>query len=81
MALRILRDAAANIREDGYFSIMLDETTDQSNREQVVIVLRHVDRELNLHEEFIGLYGAFYRCCYTDKCDSEFISEDEHFLE
>ena len=33
---------------------MADETTDQS--EQVVIVLRHVDDELNVHEEFIGLY-------------------------
>ena len=39
---------------------MVDETTVQSNREQVVIVLRHVDSELNVHEEFIGLYGAFY---------------------
>ena len=55
MALRILRDVAANIREDGYFSIMVDETTDQSNREQVVIVLRHVDSELNVHEEIMGL--------------------------
>ena len=36
---------AANIREEGYFSIMVDETKDQSNREQVVIVLRHVDSE------------------------------------
>ena len=53
MALRILRDVAAYIREDGYFSIMLDETTDQFNREQVVIVLRHVVSELNVHEKFI----------------------------
>ena len=45
MALRILRDVATNIREDDYFSIMVDETTDQTNCEQVVIMLRHVDSE------------------------------------
>ena len=50
MALRILRDVAVNIREDGYFSIMVEETTEQSNREQVVILLHHVDSELNVHE-------------------------------
>ena len=35
---------------------MVDETTDESNREQMVIVLRHVDDHLNTHEEFIGIY-------------------------
>lgn len=55
MVLKILRDVAAHIREDGFFSIMVDETTDQSNREQVVIVIRHVDSDLNVQEEFIGL--------------------------
>ena len=49
MALRILG-------EDGYFFLMVEETTKQSNREQVVILLRHVDSELNVHES----YGAFY---------------------
>ncbi len=34
---------------------MADETTDSSNREQVVICLRWVDNSLNSHEEFIGL--------------------------
>jgi hypothetical protein len=34
---------------------MVDETTDQSNHEQVVIVIRHVDRDLNVHEDFTGL--------------------------
>lgn len=34
---------------------MVDETTDQSNREQVVIVIRHVDSDLNVQEKFIGL--------------------------
>ena len=37
VALRILCDIAAYIREDGNFSILVDVTPDQSNREQVVI--------------------------------------------
>ena len=35
---------------------MADETSDKSNREQVVLVLRWVDDHLTTHEEFIGLY-------------------------
>ena len=35
---------------------MVDETPDVSNKEQVVICLRWVDNEFNVHEEFIGLY-------------------------
>ena len=34
---------------------MADETTDSSNREQVVIFLRWVDNSLKAHEEFIEL--------------------------
>ena len=33
---------------------MADETTDSSNREQVVICFRWVDNSLNAHDEFIG---------------------------
>ena len=41
------------------FCIMVDETTDTSNREQVVIVLRCVDdSNFSAHEEFIGLYSV-----------------------
>ena len=35
---------------------MIDEATDVSNSEQVVIVLRWVDDSLSVHEDFIGLY-------------------------
>lgn len=56
MALGILRHIARNIRENGFFKIMADETTNQSNREQVVVVLRYVDSDFVVHEEFLGLY-------------------------
>ena len=39
-----------------YFTIMIDEATDVSNSEQVVIVLRWVDEDLSVQEDFIGLY-------------------------
>jgi len=35
---------------------MIDETTDLSSTEQVVLVFRWVDDALSVHEEFIGLY-------------------------
>ncbi|KAL5514956.1 hypothetical protein EMCRGX_G000052 [Ephydatia muelleri] len=35
---------------------MIDETTDESNKEQVVICFRWVDDELDVHEDFFGLY-------------------------
>ena len=33
-----------------------NETTDSSNKEQAVVFLRHVDNNLDVHEEFVDLY-------------------------
>ena len=56
MALQILRDVAANIGNSTFLSIMANETTDKTNREQVVICLRLVDDNLLPHEDFIGMH-------------------------
>ena len=56
MALSILRDISQNIKNSVYYSIMADERTDVSNREQCVLVLRHVDDDLVAHKDFIRLY-------------------------
>lgn len=56
MALHILRKVAFSIRSSKFCTIMVDETTDVSNKEQVVICLRWVDAQLTTHEDFIGLY-------------------------
>ena len=37
---------------------MVDECTDVSNQEQVIVVLRWVDDHLTPHEELIGLYAV-----------------------
>ena len=55
MALEVLRDVAASLQCIPLYSIMADETTVSSSREQVVICLRWVDNSLNAHGEFIGL--------------------------
>lgn len=55
LALRILRDIGDSIRSTPYYSLMADEVTDSSNREQVVICSRWVDKNLEPQEDFIGL--------------------------
>ena len=56
MALKILRDVAAEIRNAEFYTIMVDEATDASNVSQLALCLRWVDSDLNPHEEFIGLH-------------------------
>ena len=55
MALEILRFIASNLKKSCY-CIMVDETTDAGNEEQVVLVFRWLDANLTVHEEFVGLY-------------------------
>ena len=55
MAQQIQREIIQKFRSK-YYAIMIDEATDVSNSEQVVIVLRWVDDGLSVHENFIGLY-------------------------
>lgn len=56
MALRVLREVVRCIQRTPFFTVMMDETTDATNKEQVVIVLRWVDDGFSVHEDFIGLY-------------------------
>lgn len=58
MGLKVLRDIADSLQKAKYFSIMADEVTDTSNREQVAICIRWVDSNFQPHEEFIGLHRA-----------------------
>ena len=57
MALGLLRDIAKSIQLAEFYTIMVDETGDASNLEQLVLCLRWVDEELKIHEDFIGLHG------------------------
>ena len=57
MALNIVRDIISSIEKAKYFTIMADEVTDSSNKEQV-ICFRSVNDQFVCHEDFIGLYSS-----------------------
>ena len=48
------------IKSSGYHSIMVDESSGVSNKEQAVFCVRWIDENLISHEDFIGL-------CETEK--------------
>ena len=56
MATNILRDISTKLQQSPFLTLMMDETTDISNNEQTMIVLRWVSEDLIVNEEFIGLY-------------------------
>lgn len=55
MTRKILTDIGDNIRDGGFFSVMADECTDCSNKEQFTINLRWVDSKLQDYTDFIGM--------------------------
>ena len=56
ISLSILRDVLLEaIKSPDYHSIMVDESSDVSNKEQAVFCVRWVDEDLISHEDFIGL--------------------------
>ena len=56
MALVVLRKSASRISCSSFYSIMADECTDISNKEQLVLCFRWVDEDLTVYEDFVGLY-------------------------
>ena len=56
MALQVLREIASNLHNTLFYTIMADETTDSSNKEQFVVCFRWVDDELEVREDFMGLH-------------------------
>ena len=57
MANLVIRDQVSEIR-GGFFSIICDEYTDISNKEQLTICIRWVDKELEAHEYFLEFYNV-----------------------
>ena len=58
MALHILRQICRDVAINGFYTIMADECTDASNKEQFTICLRWVDENLVDHEDVLGLYNV-----------------------
>ena len=57
MANHVIRDLVSKIR-GGFFSIICNEYTDISNKEQLTICIRWLDKELEAHEDFLGFYNV-----------------------
>ena len=55
MANQITRDITANF-QNNFYSIICDEYTGISNKEQLSLCIRWVNKFLVAHEEFLGFY-------------------------
>ena len=51
-----LRQVIESISSNPFLSLMVNQTTDMSNKEQLVVCIQWVDKSLQSHEEFIDLY-------------------------
>ena len=50
----VLKSLTEEIRDAKYFSVLADEAADVSKIEQMSVVVRFVDKESNIREEFLG---------------------------
>lgn len=55
MGMEILRGVLSEIREVGIFSLIADEATDTSQKEQLCVTIRWVDSEFQIHETPVEL--------------------------
>ena len=58
MSMQVLRRIVLNLQLSPFLALMMDESADNSNVEQVVYVMRWIDERLEVHEEFLGLYSV-----------------------
>ena len=56
VALGIMREITANIQMAAIYTIMADETADISNNEQLAVCFRWIDKNMEAHEDFVGLH-------------------------
>jgi len=52
----VIRQVLNVIQKSPYFSIIVDETTDVSTKEQVSMCLRYLESDLNVSKKFLGMY-------------------------
>ena len=58
MATHVLRKISEKLHKSPFITIMVDETTDITNQEQVTVVMRRIDEAFAVYEEFLGLYAV-----------------------
>ena len=57
MAFKVLRELASFLHATPFYMVMMDETTDVSNCEQVMVCLQWISEDFEENEEFMGLYS------------------------
>ncbi len=65
MSHSVLRKLLGDIHNFPFLTIMVDETTDVSNKEQLTLVIRWVDENFEVNEEFLGLYNVLSMFFYV----------------
>ena len=55
-ALGIMREPTANIQTAGIYTIIADERADISNTEQLAVCFGWIDKNMEAHEDFVGLH-------------------------
>ena len=55
MDLQMLWEITTELQHSPFLTVMVDETSDVSNREQVCMIVRQVAEDLQEHEEFVFL--------------------------
>ncbi|CAF1986437.1 unnamed protein product [Rotaria magnacalcarata] len=58
ISLSIVRDLLKQICERKFYSIICDETRDESGTEQLCFTIRSVDSDFVMHEDVLGMYGV-----------------------
>ena len=58
MGLSVLRELLSEIRNAEFFSVLADEATDVSHKEQLVVCIRWVDKDFDVHEDPIELISV-----------------------
>ena len=56
MSVSILRNISKKVKQSKFYTIMVDEVTDVSNHDELVICIRWIDHNFEPHKEMIGFY-------------------------
>lgn len=56
MANQFLRNVMKDLESVNFLTLMADETTDISHREQLIICLQYIDDQFVHHDIFVGFY-------------------------
>ena len=56
VAMHVSRDITTCLQQSPFIAVMVDETTNVSNKEQMTVVVRSVTDCFEVHEEFLGMY-------------------------